>query len=151
MRISAKVDYAVRAAVELAAAGGDPIKGEAIADAQDIPLKFLENILGELKHTGIVASRRGAQGGYWLAKPAEQVSLADVVRAVEGPLASVRGQGPETLEYTGEAVPLQKVWIAVRANLRAVMDDTTLADVVGGKLPAAVRELSEPAEAWSPR
>ena len=93
MRISAKVDYAVRAAIELAAAGGDPIKGEAIADAQDIPLKFLENILGELKHTGIVASRRGAQGGYWLAKPAEEVSLADIVRAVEGPLASVRGQG----------------------------------------------------------
>jgi Rrf2 family protein len=151
MRISAKVDYAVRAAVELAAAGGEPIKGEAIADAQDIPLKFLENILGELKHTGIVASRRGAQGGYWLAKPAEDVSLADIVRAVEGPLASVRGQGPETLEYKGEAEPLQKVWIAVRANLRAVMEDTTLADVAGGELPAAVRELSEPAEAWSAR
>jgi Rrf2 family protein len=151
MRISAKVDYAVRAAVELAAAGGDPIKGEAIADAQGIPLKFLENILGELKHTGIVSSRRGAQGGYWLAKPAEDVSLADIVRAVEGPLASVRGQGPETLEYKGEAVPLQKVWIAVRANLRAVMEDTSLADVVGGELPATVRELSEPAEAWSAR
>jgi Rrf2 family protein len=151
MRISAKVDYAVRAAVELAAAGGDPVKGESIADAQGIPLKFLENILGELKHTGIVASRRGAQGGYWLAKPAEEVSLADIVRAVEGPLASVRGQGPETLEYKGEAVPLQKVWIAVRANLRAVMEDTTLADVAGGELPAAVRELSEPAEAWSAR
>ena len=151
MRISAKVDYAVRAALELAAAGGDPIKGEAIADAQDIPLKFLENILGELKHTGIVASRRGAQGGYWLAKPADEVSLADIVRAVEGPLASVRGQGPETLEYRGEAEPLQKVWIAVRANVRAVMEDTSLAVVVGGELPAAVRELSEPAEAWSAR
>jgi Rrf2 family protein len=151
MRISAKVDYAVRAAVELAAAGGEPIKGEAIADAQGIPLKFLENILGELKHTGIVASRRGAQGGYWLAKPAEDVSLADIVRAVEGPLASVRGQGPETLHYKGEAVPLQKVWIAVRANLRAVMEDTSLADVVGGELPETVRELSEPAEAWSAR
>jgi Rrf2 family protein len=151
VRISAKVDYAVRAALELAAAGGDPVKGEAIADAQDIPLKFLENILGELKHTGIVASRRGAQGGYWLAKPAEDVNLADIVRAVEGPLASVRGQSPETLKYKGEAVPLQKVWIALRANLRAVMEDTTLADVVGGDLPSAVRELSEPAEAWSQR
>src|SRR5919198_1454756 len=96
MRVSAKGDYAVRAAIELAATGGEPIKGERIADAQDIPLKFLENILGELKHTGIVASRRGAQGGYWLAKPANEVSLADIVRAVEGPLASVRGQGPET-------------------------------------------------------
>ncbi len=151
MRISAKVDYAVRASLELAAAGGDPTKGEAIADAQDIPLKFLENILGELKHTGIVASRRGAQGGYWLAKDADEVSLADIVRAVEGPLASVRGQSPETLSYRGEAEPLQKVWIALRANLRAVMEDTTLADVVGGELPAAVRELSEPAEAWSQR
>ena len=151
MRISAKVDYAVRAAIELAAAGGEPIKGEQIADAQGIPLKFLENILGELKHTGIVASRRGAQGGYWLAKPAEDVSLADIVRAVEGPLASVRGQGPETLSYKGEAVPLQKVWIALRANIRAVMEDTSLEDVVAGDLPNEVRELSEPAEAWSAR
>jgi len=151
MRISAKVDYAVRAAIELAAAEGRPLKGELIADAQGIPLKFLENILGELKHTGIVASRRGAQGGYWLAKPADEVSLADIVRAVEGPLASVRGQGPESLDYKGEAEPLQKVWIALRANIRAVMEDTTLADLVGGDLPPAVRELSEPAEAWSQR
>jgi len=151
MRISAKVDYAVRASIELAAAGGEPIKGEVIADAQEIPLKFLENILGELKHTGIVASRRGAQGGYWLAKPAEEVSLADIVRAVEGPLASVRGQGPESLKYKGQAEPLQKIWIALRANIRAVMDDTTLADVVAGELPSGVRELSEPAEAWSAR
>ena len=101
MRISAKVDYAVRAAIELAAVGGEPIKGEAIAEAQDIPLKFLENILGELKHTGIVSSRRGAQGGYWLAKDADDVSLADIVRAVEGPLATVRGQGPESLDLQG--------------------------------------------------
>lgn len=151
MRISAKVDYAVRASLELAAAGGEPIKGEAIADAQEIPLKFLENILGELKHTGIVASRRGAQGGYWLAKDADEVSLADIVRAVEGPLATVRGQGPESLTYKGEAEPLQKVWIALRANIREVMEDTSLADVVGGKLPSEVRELSEPAEAWSQR
>ncbi|MGH2983481.1 MAG: RrF2 family transcriptional regulator [Solirubrobacterales bacterium] len=151
MRISAKVDYAVRAAVELAAAGDDPIKGEAISEAQDIPLKFLENILGELKHTGIVASRRGAQGGYWLARPADEIVLAEIVRAVEGPLATVRGQGPESLEYRGEAEPLQKVWIAVRANLRAIMDEVTLADVVSGELPVEVRELSEPAEAWSQR
>src|SRR3954449_7992618 len=109
MRISAKVDYAVRAALELAAAGGDPIKGEAIADAQGIPLKFLENILGELKHTGIVSSRRGAQGGYWLAKDADDVSLADIVRAVEGPLASVRGQGPGALKYKGGGEPPGRV------------------------------------------
>src|SRR3954465_3765777 len=151
MRISAKVDYAVRAALALPAAGRDPIKGEAIADAQDIPLKFLENILGELKHTGIVASRRGAQGGYWLPQPAKGGHPADIVRAVEGPLASVRGQGPESLSYKGEAVPLQKVWIALRANLRAVMEDTSLADVVAENLPKGVRELSEPAEAWSAR
>jgi Rrf2 family protein len=151
MRISAKVDYAVRAALELAAAGEQPIKGEAIAEAQEIPLKFLENILGELKHTGIVASRRGAQGGYWLGRPADEIALAEIVRAVEGPLATVRGQGPESLSYQGEAEPLQKVWIAVRANLRAVMEEVTLADVVSGKLPTVVRELSEPAEAWSQR
>jgi Rrf2 family protein len=151
MRISAKVDYAVRAAIELAAAGGEPVKGDVIAEAQDIPLKFLENILGELKHTGIVASRRGAQGGYWLAKPPHAVSLADIVRAVEGPLATVRGQGPESLDYKGDAKPLQNVWIAVRANLRAIMDETTLEDLVERDLPDRVRELSEPAEAWSRR
>ncbi len=151
MRISAKVDYAVRAAVELAAAGDDPIKGEAISEAQGIPLKFLENILGELKHVGIIASRRGAQGGYWLAKPADEIVLAEIVRAVEGPLATVRGEAPESLHYQGGAEPLQNVWIAVRANLRAIMDRVTLADVVSGKLPAEVRELSEPAEAWSQR
>jgi len=151
MRISAKVDYAVRAAVELAAVGDEPIKGDAIAEAQGIPLKFLENILAELKHSGIVASRRGAQGGYWLARPAEEVALAEIVRAVEGPLATVRGQGPESLDFVGAAAPLQKVWIAVRANLRAVMERVTLADIVSGELPENVRELSEPAEAWSPR
>ena len=151
MRISAKVDYAVRAAVELAAAGEEPVKGEVIAEAQEIPLKFLENILGELKHTGIVASRRGAQGGYWLAKPADEVTLADIVRAVEGPLASVRGEAPEELRYKGGARPLQRVWIALRANLREVMETVTLADVVSGELPAGVVELSEPAEAWNPR
>jgi Rrf2 family protein len=151
VRISAKVDYAVRAAVELAAAKDETVKGDVIAEAQEIPLKFLENILGELKHHGIVNSRRGAQGGYWLAKPAGEVSLADVVRAVEGPLASIRGEGAESLSYRGAAKPLQDVWVAVRANLRAVMEEVTLADVVSGKLPDQVRELSEPAEAWSPR
>src|SRR4051812_17357319 len=107
MRISAKVDYAVRAALELAAAGGDPIKGEAIADAQDIPLKFLENILGELKHPGIVPSRGGPEGGYWVAKDADDISPADIVPAVGGPLARVRGQGPGSPKYKGEAEPLQ--------------------------------------------
>jgi Rrf2 family protein len=152
MRISARVDYAVRAAVELAAVTEEgPVKGEAIAEAQDIPLKFLENILGELKHVGIVSSRRGAQGGYWLNRPAEEVTLGDIVRAVEGPLASVRGEAPEDLKYRGGAMPLQKVWIALRANIRAVMDRVTLAEVVSGELPEEVRQLSAPAEAWDPR
>jgi Rrf2 family protein len=152
VRISAKVDYAVRAAVELASVDeGEVVKGDVIAEAQEIPLKFLENILGELKHHGLVNSRRGAHGGYWLAKPAEEISLADLVRAVEGPLASVRGQGAEDLKYKGGAAPLQQVWIALRANIRDVMEHTTLADVVSGELPPKVRELTEPAEAWAPR
>ena len=151
MRISAKVDYAVRASVELAAAGDEPIKGEQISEAQEIPLKFLENILGELTHSGIIASRRGAQGGYWLAKPAEEISLAEIVRAVEGPLATVRGQGPESLEYKGEAAPLQKVWIAVRANLRAVLENITLADLTAGDLPAELRKLLANPDAWQAR
>lgn len=153
MRISAKVDYAVRAGIELASAQeGEAMKGDAIARAQGIPVKFLENILGELKHHGIVASRRGAEGGYWLAKPADQVSLAEIIRSVEGPLASVRGESPEALGYTGRAEPLQNVWIAVRANLRAVLEEVTLADLVaGGELPAKVMGLTKTAEAWEPR
>src|SRR2546421_7695237 len=101
MRVSAKVDYAVRAAVELAAAESPPVKGESISQAQEIPLKFLENILGELRHAGLVRSQRGTEGGYWLARPADEITVADVIRAVEGPLASVRGSPPETLKYTG--------------------------------------------------
>jgi Rrf2 family protein len=151
VRISAKVDYAVRAAVELAAAGEEPVKGDVIAEAQGIPLKFRENILGELKHARIVASRRGAEGGYWLAQLPHDVTLAEIIRAVEGPLASVRGEGPESLGYSGRAEPLQRVWIAVRANLREVLESVTLADIASGQLPAGVTELSEPAEAWSPR
>jgi len=118
MRISARADYAVRAAVELAAAGEGPTKGEAIARAQGIPLKFLENILGDLRHSGIVRSQRGADGGYWLARPADQITVADVIRAVEGPLASVRGGPPEDVAYAGAAESLSSVWIAVRASLR---------------------------------
>src|SRR6187455_1585680 len=106
MRVSAKADYAVRAAAELAAAGEGPIKGEALAQAQGIPLKFLENILGELKHAGLVRSQRGAEGGYWLARPADEISVADIIRAVEGPLASVRGEPPEMVKYAGAAEPL---------------------------------------------
>src|SRR3954468_22371724 len=128
MRVTAKVDYAVRAAVELAAAGDGPVKGERIADAQKIPLKFLENILLELKHAGLVQSQRGAEGGYWLARPAGEIVLAEVIRAVEGPIANVRGERPEQVEYAGAAEQLREVWIAVSANLGAVLERVTVAD-----------------------
>src|SRR5213596_3941566 len=115
MRVSAKVDYAVRAGAELAAAAGEgPVKGDRIAQAQEIPLKFLENILLDLKHAGLVQSQRGAEGGYWLSLPPDEISLAEVIRAVEGPIANVRGQRPELVEYGGPAAPLQQVWIAMR-------------------------------------
>ena len=127
MRISAKADYAVRAVVELAAATDDrPVKAERIATAQGIPLNFLENILGELRHAGIVRSHRGAEGGFRLAKAAELITIADVIRAVEGPLASVRGGPPEDSEYIGAAEALLRVWIAVRANLRKVVENVTV-------------------------
>jgi len=152
MRISAKVDYAVRAAVQLAAAEGDrPTKGDAIAQAQGIPVKFLENILGDLRHAGLVRSQRGADGGYWLNRPANEISVADIIRAVEGPLASVRGQRPEDIAYAGPAEPLSTVWIAVRASLRSVAEHVTLADIAGGELPKHVTTLASDPEAWVTR
>ena len=147
--MSAKADYALRAAIELAAAGDGPVKGERIAQAQEIPLKFLENILLELRHAGIVRSQRGVEGGYWLARPAEQVSLAEVIRAVEGPIANVRGLGPQEVEYPGPAGQLQEVWIAVRASLRSVLEETTLADLARGELPASVEALTRDPDAWT--
>ncbi len=149
MRISAKVDYAVRAAAELAAAGEGPLKGERISVAQGIPVKFLENILLDLKVAGIVASQRGPEGGYWLARPASETTIADVIRAVEGPLASVRGARPETLAYRGTAGALVPVWIALRASLRAVLEAVTLEDVAGEELPAGVLDLTRDPEAWA--
>jgi Rrf2 family protein len=151
MRVSAKADYAVRAAAELAAAGEGPVKGERLAEAQDIPLQFLEHILLELKHTGIVRARRGAKGGYWLARPADQVTIADVVRAVEGPIAHVQSAPPEAIEYRGSAEHLQEVWIAVRSSLRRVLEEVTLADLVAGELPDQVRDLLEAPGAWATR
>jgi Rrf2 family protein len=150
MRVSAKVDYALRAALELAAVGDGPLKGERIAQAQGIPLKFLENILLELRHHGLVQSQRGVEGGYWLARPADHITLAEVIRAVEGPLANVRGVRPERVEYPGAAERLQEVWIAVRANLRSVLETVTLADVAAGELPQAIAAVTEDPEAWQP-
>ena len=151
MQVSAKTDYALRAAAELARAAADatgPVKGESISKTQGIPKKFMENILHDLKRSGIVRTRRGASGGYWLALPAEEISLADIIRAVEGPLANVRGDWPEAVEYSGAAEHLQEVWIAVRANLRAVLESVTLADLVKGDLPAPITELTRDPEAW---
>jgi Rrf2 family protein len=150
VRISAKTDYAIRAAVELASAEPDaPQKGERVAAAQKIPLRFLENILTELRHAGLVASRRGAEGGYWLARPAEEIALADIIRAIDGPLGSVSGQRPQALDYAGSAEALREVWIAVRAAVREVLEATTVADFVAGRLPEHVRELTRPEDAWA--
>jgi Rrf2 family protein len=151
VRVSAKTDYALRAALELAAAPDEkPVKGERIATAQAIPLRFLENILMQLRHAGLVDSRRGAEGGYRLARPASEVTLADVIRAIDGPLAGVSGARPETLGFEGVAEPMRDVWIAVRASLRGVLEQVTLADVVSGELPANVRTLVADEDAWVP-
>jgi Rrf2 family protein len=150
MRVSAKADYAIRAAVELAAAGEGPLKGERIAQAQAIPVKFLENIMVDLRHAGLVRSQRGAEGGYWLARPADEITLADVIRAVDGPLASVRGTRSEELRYQGSSEPLREVWIAVRASLRNVLESVTLAHVAAGELPESVGSLTVDADAWLP-
>ena len=140
MRISTKVDYALRAMAELAASAGvEPLKAESIATHQHIPLKFLSNILLQLKTAGLVSTHLGSEGGYGLARPAEHITLADVIRAVDGPLANVRGEPPETVTYAGSAEPLREVWIAVRASLRSVLEHVTLADVAHNELPAVVK------------
>jgi Rrf2 family protein len=150
VRVSAKVDYALRACAELAAAGDGPVKGERLAQAQEIPLKFLENILLDLKHAGLVQSQRGAEGGYWLAQPPEEIPLAEIIRAVEGPIANVRGMRPEQVEYAGAAASLREVWIAVRANLRSVLETVTLADLAAGRLPDQVVAIAADPDAWLP-
>jgi Rrf2 family protein len=152
MRISAKADYAVRAAAELAAAQpeGRPVKGEQLALAQTIPQKFLENILADLRNAGLVRTRRGAEGGYALTRPASEISVAHVLRAVEGPLAAVQGTRPEALRYSGAAARLPEVWVALRANVRAVLERVTLADLAGGELPERVADLTSADDAWQP-
>lgn len=153
VRISARADYAVRASIELAVAhpGGQATKGEAIGRAQSIPVHFLENLLADLRHHGIVRSQRGVDGGYWLAKPPADISLADVIRAVEGPLASLRGLAPEDVGYSGHAECLLGVWIAVRAAVRDVVENVTLADLVAGELPPSVQQLAARPGAWERR
>ncbi|HEX4562852.1 MAG TPA: Rrf2 family transcriptional regulator [Solirubrobacteraceae bacterium] len=152
MHVTAKADYAVRAVIELADTGPQaPRKVEEIARAQSSPVSFLENILTQLRSSGIVRSQRGPEGGYWLAHPADEVNLAQVIRAVEGPLVGIRGQRPEEVEYAGSAEALQDVWIALRANLRKVLENVTVADVASGKLPSAVRQLTRKEGAWQTR
>lgn len=151
MHITARADYAVRAVVQLAALGPDPATRQQLADAQDIPGKFLETILGDLRRAGILEAQRGTAGGYRLARPDTEVTLADIVRAADGPLAAVRALPPEDTVYPGPAAPLTEVWVAVRASLRDVLEATTVADVVSGSLPPHVRALLTRPDSWSRR
>jgi len=151
MRITAKADYAVRAALELAAApDGEPVKGEHLAESQGIPLQFLEHILLELKHARLVRAKRGARGGYWLARPADDITVADVIRAVDGPLVSVYGLRPESVSYQGSAEVLQLVWIAARSSLREVFESVTIAALASGSLPEDVAVRTRDEDAWQP-
>ncbi|AVT32609.1 MULTISPECIES: Rrf2 family transcriptional regulator [unclassified Plantactinospora] len=181
MRLSARVDYALRAVAEIAAraeaggadprpAGGGrlrsagpagdgaatgahrrpvPLTAEQIARAQDIPPKFLESILLQMRRGGIVHAQRGPEGGYWLARPATEISLAEIIRVIDGPLANIRGQRPEDLGYSGAARALQEVWIALRASEREILELVTIADVANGKLPDRVRDLAADPAAWT--
>jgi Rrf2 family protein len=152
LQISARVDYAIRALTELAVVwdegGSKALRGVQIFDSQEIPKKFMENILFEARRAGLVKAQRGAGGGYQLARSPEEITMADIIRAVEGPLANVRGEWPEDVSYPGAAGPLREVWIAVRASLRAVLDVVTLADLARGELPDEVRGLTKSPAAW---
>ncbi|MCZ2836607.1 Rrf2 family transcriptional regulator [Modestobacter sp. VKM Ac-2985] len=148
MRISARVDYAVRAAVELAAVAPDSLTSERIAQAQGIPARFLQAILGDLQHARLVTSQRGREGGYRLAMPPSEISIARVMRVEQGFLAEVHGQRPEDVEYPGAAEPLASVWVAAREAYRRVLENVTLADVVGGTMPPSVAEMIELESAW---
>jgi len=151
VRISAKADYAVRALAELAACPPeDPVKAEQVAVSQGISLRFLLQILGALRTAGLVRSQRGREGGYFLARPADEITVADVIRAIDGPLASVQGARPERVTYAGAARALQDVWVAVRANLRAVLEVVTVADIASGELPPSIQDLTRDKQAWLP-
>ena len=148
MRITARVDYAIRAALELAAAAPEALTSERIAAAQGIPSRFLQAILRDLQHARLISSQRGREGGYRLALPAAEISLARVMRVEQGFLAEVHGQRPEDLDYPGPAAALGTVWVAARASYRRVLEEVTLADVIAGVLPPHVNELVELEDAW---
>jgi Rrf2 family protein len=151
VHISAKVDYACRALCALAANDPQPLTAEELAQAQDLPVRFLRAILNELRRGSIVSSQRGNEGGYRLGRPADQIKLGEVFRRLEGPLAEVRNERPEHTVYQGAAEHLQDVWVAVRAALRGVLDEVTLADVLSGELPSGVAALVAAPGAWQPR
>jgi len=151
MQISARGDYAVRACLALTASHPSTVSAQVLATEQNLPRKFLETILGDLRRAGLVHSVRGVDGGYTLARPPDQIQVGEVLRATDGPLAGVRGMRPEETVYEGSAVHLQELWIAVRAAVRKVLDEVSLADVAKGKLPAHVRRLTTDHEAWQPR
>jgi Rrf2 family protein len=152
VRVTARVDYAVRAMAELAAAEpGRPVKAEQLAAAQGVPVRFLESVLGALRHGGLVASQRGADGGYFLARPASTILLADVIQVIEGPIADVRGVDPAGLVYAGAATSLPDVWSRVRAGLVALLSSVSLADIAGGTLPSTVTDLVAEPDAWVAR
>lgn len=148
--ISAKVDYAVRALCTLADADGRPVTAEALAKSQGLPAKFLESILNDMRRAGLLLSQRGAEGGYRLSRPADSITVADVIRPLDGPLAEVRGLRPEAATYEGSAEHLQSVWVAVRASLRSVLEQVTIADIISGDLPRSVAKLTTDPEAWQP-
>jgi len=149
VKVTAKADYAVRAVLELATAEGELMTADRVAEAQGIPRHFLDNILTDLRRAGIVATHRGPDGGSRLARPAKDIALADVMRAIEGPLAAVRDLRPESLSYDGAAERLPDVWIAVRAALRGVLEQVTVDDVASGRLPRSVERLTADPEAWT--
>jgi Rrf2 family protein len=151
VQISAKSDYAIRALLNLAAHEPELVKVDVIVREQGLPRKFVEAILGELRRASIVRSQRGADGGYALARPAAEITLGAVIRAVDGPLAEVRGLRPHETTYEGVAEHLPEVWVAVRTSLRRVLDEVNLAQVLSGKLPSSVRRMVDEPDAWLPR
>jgi Rrf2 family protein len=150
VHIPAKVDYGMRALLELASLQG-PATGEALATAQGLPVKFLAAIMNDLRRAGLVSSQRGLEGGYRLGRPADSITAADVMRALDGPLAEVRGLRPEMTSYEGAAARLQDLWVATRASLRSVLEQVTLQDMVKGELPAPIAELVADPDSWEPR
>ena len=150
MHIPAKIDYAMRALLELAS-GSQPATAESIAAGQHLPTKFLSAILGDLRKAGLITSRRGIEGGYRLARPASEITVADVMRAIDGPLAEVRGLRPEMTTYEGAAERLQDVWIATRASLRSVLENVTIDHIIADKLPKHVAKMVADPDAWLPR